>query len=173
MKPFILCFSDRFAAVDELQRYLDQISEIGYWYRLLPNAILLTSSLEGKVLGRLLQHRFVLTGRPPGALFILAEIKHESSWGLLPYQVWELVEKPEAPVPDKEDVITANYFISVRHGAEGRVVLAKDAKGEEIAELFVNRESIGKVKVTDKNRTFISFLQEMKKESTKNLLEAE
>jgi hypothetical protein len=172
MKPFILCFSDRFASADEVQRYLDEVQEIGYWYRFLPNAILLTSSLAEKVLGRLLEQRFVRTRRS-GASFILAEIKHESTWGLLSYQAWELIEKPETPVAEKEDVIAANYFFAIRNGGDGRVVLAKDAKGKEIAEFYVNGQSIGAIKVTDKNRGWITQLQEMKTQSTKNPLEAE
>ena len=174
MKPFILCFSDKFAAPGEVQHYLDEVPEIGYWYRFLPNTILLTSSLEGPMLGRLLRQRFVrLVGRPPGAGFILAEIKHASTWGLLPYQAWELIEKPDTPVPKREDIITATYFISIRNGDEGRIAFAKDADGKEIAEFFVSGKSIGKIEITDKNRKLITYLEKMKKESTKNLLEAD
>src|SRR4051794_24136686 len=134
MRTCILCFNEQFATIGEVQRYLDEVAEVGFWYRCLPNSILLTSSVEPSVLARGLQQRFVPDRLAVTKMFLIAEIQHKFTAGLLPYQAWELIEKPESPKVSKEELVTANYFVSVSHGREGSVEFQKDDKGIDVAE---------------------------------------
>jgi len=167
VKAFFLVFSDRFGTAAEVQGYLDTVPEVGFWFRCFPNGIFLTSSIDGKQLGRRLQARFTAssgTGR-----FILLPVDENESWGVMPFQAWKLVQEPDAPKLTPRDEVVAAYYSKGKTGGAGEIKVTTDNEGKSVATLMMDGKIVGQIELNDENKSIIKNLQELVPGRTKSL----
>lgn len=167
MKAFFLVFSDRFGTADQVQKYLDTVREVGFWFRCFPNGIFLTSSIDGKQLGRRLQDRF--TGSSVAGRFILLPVDESESWGVLPFQAWKLIQEPDSPKLTKRDEVIAAYYSKGKAGGAGEIKVEMDNAGKSVATLIMDGQIVGQVELNDQSKAIIKNLQELVQGRSKSL----
>lgn len=90
MKAYSVVFNGRFASRAALQAFLDQRSEIPYWYSCLPNCTFVFTDLSAHEVAKLLDDEF---GTGKGMLFLVSEVGRNRQ-GRLPRKLWEVLRNP-------------------------------------------------------------------------------
>ena len=93
---YLIVFSEALGSRKQVQKFLDDQSEVSYWYSCLPNCVFFTSSLGASDLAGRVRSHFHNDGR-----FLITEV-HEDRQGWLPKAVWHLIRHPKDPRSDSE-----------------------------------------------------------------------
>lgn len=80
---------------NDLQDFLNEQTEVTYWYSCLPNCVFLTSTLSASALGDRVHERF------PEPRFLIVEV-HNDRQGWLPEAAWHLFQNPASPRLDNK-----------------------------------------------------------------------
>jgi hypothetical protein len=157
MKPFVLIFSENLATVTEIQKYLDDFPEVGFWFRCFPNAIFLASSIDANQLGHRISDRFF---RDKGRFFI-SEIHEEEAWGILPMQAWKLIMDPENPHVSDRDRVVGAYFLKRTKGGNGEIKFETNTGGKKFAVLIMEEQVLGRLEMNEENEEIVENLQKL------------
>ena len=93
-KAYILVFSNQFGVREDVQRYLDQWSEILNWRSDFPNAIFLISEMDADDIASLLRE----FSHDKGRFFVVEIGSNKQGW--LPKGAWEFLRKKPGPPND-------------------------------------------------------------------------
>ena len=90
---YLIVFDDDLGSRNDVQKLLDNIPEVTYWYSCMPNVIFLTSTVNAQTLADKVHERF---GRGRGKRFLVTEV-HQDRQGWLPKKVWHMFKHPDNP----------------------------------------------------------------------------
>ena len=88
---YLIVFSKTLGSRKEVQDFLEEQSEVSYWYSCLPNCVFFTSSLVAEELADRVRGHFDNDGR-----YLITEV-HEDREGWLPKAAWRLFRHPKDP----------------------------------------------------------------------------
>lgn len=94
MKSLVVIFSPTYTTSTEMQGVLDGISEVTYWYRPFPQAILCTSTLTAHELAKRIEGVLGVHGK---TRFVVFEVQGQKAQGRLPKKGWHLINTPDSP----------------------------------------------------------------------------
>jgi hypothetical protein len=92
-RPYLILINDNLSSRAALTTFLDEISEVSYWYACMPNAVFLISSLSASGLSHLIRDKFGTDGLKR---HIVTEVSTNRD-GWMPKQVWHMFRNFDSP----------------------------------------------------------------------------
>ena len=96
---YVIVFSQGVGTREEVQGFLDSMSEVTYWYSCLPMCVFFTSTLTAGQISSRVRDRF---GTDKGQRHLIMEV-HKDRQGWLPEKAWHMFRQPADPILGEGD----------------------------------------------------------------------
>jgi hypothetical protein len=94
-RVLFVVFSPKLGSLDTVQKFIDEMPEVSFWYRCLPNSFFLTTTLTANEFDQRFEKG--LWKKETDASYFITQVQQTSCNGRLPSQAWYMMAHPDNP----------------------------------------------------------------------------